>query len=71
MLTKVAKEVTRSMASHMDTVSATPRTTQVKNTKTWIELEMARPTLGAPRVSLNATLNRQVATTSSAPMKSQ
>lgn len=44
------------MASHMDTVSATPRTTQVKNTSTWMELLMARPTFGAPSVSLNATL---------------
>jgi hypothetical protein len=35
-----------------------------------MELLMARPTLGAPSVSLKATLNRQVATTSTAPKKS-
>ena len=33
--TWVANDVTRSTASHMDTVSATPRTTHVKNTRTW------------------------------------
>ena len=58
------------LEAHMDTVSATPRTTHVKNTSCWIELEMARPTLEPPRVSLNATLNRLVDTTSTAPKKS-
>jgi hypothetical protein len=34
--TWVANDVTRSTASHMDTVSATPRTTHVKNTSTCV-----------------------------------
>jgi hypothetical protein len=35
-----------------------------------MEFEMARPTLGPPRVWLKATLKRQVATTRMAPKKS-
>mmetsp|Transcript_13475 Transcript_13475/g.33016 ORF Transcript_13475/g.33016 Transcript_13475/m.33016 type:complete len:223 (-) Transcript_13475:3078-3746(-) len=66
----VQNEVTRSTASHMDTVSATPRTTHVKNTSTWMVLEMARPTAAAPTSSFRPTENRQVATTSTAPKKS-
>jgi len=54
----------------MLTVSATPLTTHVKKTSTWMELLMARPTLGPPRVSDSATEKRQVATTRMAPKKS-
>jgi hypothetical protein len=59
----------------LDTISAwieleRPTCPKPYTLRTWIKLEMARPTFVAPRVWLNPTLNRHNATTRMAPKKS-